>query len=440
VTSVLALEGLETIALAVPDNIGRLIGKRIPAERYEEVTRSGLSMPDFHLVTGVKNTPIEGLAVTGAHTGFRNGVLRPDESTLRLLPWHEATALVLCNPYDPDGRPSEVAPRWVLRRQLERLGALGLEARCATELEFYLYRGTYEKHHRLGYRKLEPSYHLHGDNDLLVAGYDEALMADIRRLMPQAGIPVEVSHGEGGAGQHEIALEKAAPLESADRHVVYKHGVKELAARHALAATFMAKVRDDEPGSSCHVHISIADGERSALANEAGALTPFGRSFLSGLLAHTPELMLLHAPYSNSYRRLVKGSWAPANLTWGYDNRTCCVRVLGSGRNFRFEFRTPGADANPYLSLAAIFAAGLAGVERGLDPPPAETGDAYAVNAPDLPGDIGEAVTAFAASELAASVFGAAVRDHFAAIGAAERDECRRAVTDVDLRRGFERA
>ena len=432
--------GADTLAVAVPDTIGRLIGKRLPAERYEEVVRDGLAMPDFHLITAIDNHPQTGLDAAGVHAGFRNGLIRVDEATLRPLPWEPGTALVLGDPYTADGAPALVAPRWVLRRQVERLAELGLTASCAAELEFYLYRGSYEALHRDGFRALTPAYHLGADNDLLVSGLAEPVVGEIRRQMPAAGIPVEASQGEGGLGQHELALEHAPPLEAADRHAIYKHGVRHIAAAAGYAATFMAKVADDQAGSSCHVHISIASDGRSALADDRGELTELGAGFLAGLLAYTPELMPLHAPYANSYRRLTIGSWAPANLTWGYDNRTTCVRVLGSGTSFRFEFRVPGADANPYLALAALLIAGLEGAERGLRPPDPVEGDGYANGAASLPRDLTEAIAAFERSALAARALGPDVHDHYVRLASAERDIARRSVTDWDLRRGFERA
>lgn len=431
--------GVDTIAIGVPDNIGRLIGKRLPAERYDGVVHDGLALPDFHLVTAIDNHPVPGLDAAGLHKGFRNGVVRVDESTLRTLPWEQATALVIGDPYTAEGTPAEVAPRWVLRRQVERLARLGFTASCATELEFYLYRGSYEALHGDRFRELVPSYHLGADNDLLVSGWAEEVIGEIRRLMPLAGIPVEASQGEGGLGQHELALGHAPPLEAADRHCVYKHGVRDIAARAGYAATFMAKVADDQAGSSCHIHLSIARDGASALSAGEG-LSRFGERFLAGLLRYTPELMPFHAPYANSYRRLLKGSWAPANATWGYDNRTSCVRVLGTGDSFRFEFRVPGADANPYLTLAAVLAAGLEGVERELTPPPPASGDAYDADAPVLPADLTEAVDRFRASDVAARAFRSEVRDHFVALATAERDAARRAVTDWDRLRGFERA
>jgi glutamine synthetase len=434
------VEGVDTVAFAVPDSTGRLIGKRVPAVRYDEIVRNGLPMPDFHLVTGIENVPQPGFEVTGQHTGFPNALIKPDESSFRLTPWWPGTALVMCDAIDLDGQPAEVAPRWILRGQVERLAELDLRPSCATELEFYVFHGSYERARRLGYRRLRPSYHLHGDNDLFVAGRDEELIADIRRSMAVAEIPVEMSHGEGGPGQHELSLAHASPLETADRHVTYKTGVKELAAKHGRAATFLAKVMTDGPGSSCHIHLSLTRNGRSALIGDDKRLTGLGASFLAGILAFTPELMVMHAPYGNSYKRLLEGSWAPTNLSWGFDNRTCCVRALGHGSDYRFEFRVPGADANPYLSLAALLAAGLAGVDRRLDAPQPLSGDAYASSAGELPRDLTEAVAAFERSQVAGEAFGAAVHEHLVQHARMELAAIRTAVTEWDLERGFERA
>lgn len=398
-------------------------------------------MPDFFLVTGIENSPHEGLRPTGVHTGFRNGTLRADESSFRVLPWSPRTALVLCDAFDATGAPVEESPRRMLQRQVARLTERGLEARCATELEFYLYRGSAEQARRTRYRRLRPSYHLHGDHDLLVAGFDEDVIGEIRRLMPLARVPIEASHGEGGAGQHELALAHAAPVEAADRHVVYKHGVKAIAAESNHVATFMAKVSETSPGSSCHVHISLTHDGQPALGTDSSCITSRGSQFLAGLLAFSPELTLLHAPAANSYKRLIEGSWAPANMTWGIDNRTCAVRCVGNGANFRFEFRVPGSDANPYLVLAALIAAGLEGIDRGLELSPPTQGDAYAASsAPGLPRDLTESVALFGASNVAARAFGVEVRDHHCALARRELDAVRRTVTDWDLERGFERA
>jgi len=430
---------IDTVAVAVPDGVGRLIGKRVPLERYADVMRDGLPMPDFHLVTGLDNIPYDDLEITGPHTGFNNGLLRPDPTALRTLPWLDRTALAICDAYGQDNALVEVAPRAILRRQVARLADIGMTARTALELEFYLFRGTFERALKSDYRDLQPSYHLSGDNDLLVSGYDEDLIGEIRRSMPLAGVPIELSQGEGGPGQHEICLAHAEPVEAADRHAVYKHGVKEMATRRGMAPTFMAKVDEKLPGSSCHIHLSIAEDEGNALG-EPGSLSRFGSAFLAGVLRFTAELMPLHAPYANSYRRLVDGSWAPSNLTWGYDNRTVAVRLVGTGPDFRLEFRVPGADTNAYLSSSALIAAGLAGVERELAPPPPVAGDGYGTQAPVLPQDLGEALQLFGGGDVGAEALGSKVHRHLLGLARHEFEVSRRAVTDWDRRRGFERA
>ena len=439
------MSAVDTVAVAVPTATGRLMGKRLTLAAWERVAAAGtFSMPDFHLVTDLGGEVVEGLEASGGHRGYGNGVLRPDLSSWRELPWDPGTALVLCDAYTADGAPAEAAPRWILRRQLERLAERGLAPTAASELEFYLYRTSYEEAAALRHHGLRPAYHRHGDNDLLVDGHLEGPLGDIRRMLPRAGVPVELSQGEGGVGQFEVTLHPAEPLAMADRHVVYKHGVKTLAQRHGLAATFMAKVADDQAGSGCHLHLSLTDADGgAALAGDRDGLGALGRGFLAGVLAHVSELCLLLAPYPNSYRRLRPGSWAPSAVTWGVDNRTCLVRVCGAPAATRLELRLAGADVNPYLGFAAFIAAGLAGVDAGLEPPAPVTGDAGTGDraaGPALPRDLGAAVDALAASPLAAAAFGTAVRDHLVGLGAHEAERERRRVSDGDLARGFETA
>ncbi|HUZ52355.1 MAG TPA: glutamine synthetase family protein [Streptosporangiaceae bacterium] len=432
--------GTEAIAICAPDNAGRLIGKRIPAERWQSVLADGLPMPDFHLITGIENIPLEGLAVTGRHRGFPNGVLRPCPETMCLPAWEPGSALVISDVADSSGGLVEHAPRSVLKRQVARLQDAGLTATFASELEFYLLRTPYQQAWASGYRDLEPSYHLHADNDILIAGYDREFVGSVRQAMDSMGVTVDQWQGEGGPGQHEINLRYADPLQMADRHVLYKHGVKAIAHAHALSATFMAKPFTDRAGSSCHVHLCLYDGDRRPVFGTED-LSSFGRSFLAGLLAYGPELALLHAPYANSYRRLQPDSFAPVNATWGWDNRTCMVRVVGAGKACRLEFKVPGADVNPYFSFAAILAAGLAGVDQGLEPPDPVPGDAWAESgAPRLPADLTEAVAAFARSKLAGHAFSAAIHQHLLGLAEEELKATRRQVTDWEIRRGFENA
>lgn len=432
--------GTDAIVICAPDNAGRLIGKRIPAERWESVRARGLPMPDFHLISGIENVPLEGLAVTGRHRGFPNGLLLPIHETMCHPSWEPGSALVLCDVADASGQPVGHAPRAILRRQLARLAETGLTATFASELEFYLFTTPYQRARASGYQELVPSYHLHADNDILIAGYDNEFITAVRQAMDSVGVVIDQWQGEGGPGQHEINLRYAEPLLMADRHVLYKHGVKALAQSRGLSVTFMAKPFTGQPGSGCHVHLCLYGSDQRP-AFGAHDLSPLGRSFLAGLLAYGPELALLHAPYANSYRRLQPESFAPVNATWGWDNRTCMVRVVGRDATCRFEFKVPGADVNPYLSFAAIIAAGLAGLERDLEPPDPVPGDAWTASpAPQLPADLTEAVTAFAGSKLAEQAFTPAIHQHLLGLAEAELRATRRHVTDWEIRRGFENA
>jgi glutamine synthetase len=433
--------GLDLVAVCVPDNSGRLIGKRLPTSAWSNIQKAGLSMPNYHLVTGIENRPLNGLAVTGLHTGFPNGTLRPVIETFCSPSWEPGTGLVLCDVFAADGTPVLEAPRSVLKAQVERLRALGLHARMASELEFYLFRDSFMEVQAAGYTAAPVAYHQHADNDILLAGLESPMMKSIISAMDALGIELEAWQGEGGLGQHEINFKPAEPLTMADRHVIYKHGTKAIAHQRGRAITFMAKPWTDRAGSSCHVHLSVSDeAGDSVLVGPDGQMTPRGKGFLAGLLRYSPELAVLHSPYANSYRRLQPGSWAPCNATWGFDNRTVMVRVLGREKSFRFEYRLPGADANPYHSFAAIIAAGLRGMEEGLELPAPTTGDAYAGGAGSLPGDLTEAVEKFEQSKIAREAFGPQVRDHLASLARLELSATRRAVTDWEVQRGFENA
>jgi glutamine synthetase len=433
---------VDTVAVGVPTASGWLMGKRLTYTAWQQTLEAGsLAMPEFHLIVDITGTPVSGLPAAGAHTGWANGLLRPDLGTWRVLPWEPRTALVLGDAYDARGQPAETAPRWILRRQLERLEQLGLTAVGASELEFYLFSTTYQGIHRSGPTALRPAYHRHGDVDLLVAGHLEPVLGQIRRELPLANIPIELSHGEGGIGQFEVTLPPAPALEMSDRHTIYKHAVKTIAHRHGLAATFMAKVADDQAASGCHFHLSVSDRRGgSALAGDWHGLSEFGRAFLAGVLTYIPELLLLLAPFPNSYRRLQPGEWVPTTVTWGVDNRAALVRLCGTGKDTRLELRLAGADANPYLGFAAFVAAGLAGVEEGLEPPPPVIGEPDESAEVRLPRDIGEAAERLAGSAMAAARFGEAVRDHLVGLGEHEAAVARREVTDRDLIRGFETA
>ncbi len=443
---------LESVSVCVPDHYGRLAGKRVAAGRLQTILADGLDMPDFHLVTGPDIQPAAGVAATGDHTGFPNDLLWPDMQTLRRLPWQPDCGIVLAEARRRDGSVILEAPRAVLRRQAERLARRGLSAWVATELEFYVYEDSYPQSFRKGYRNLGPLYHRIGDNDVLVTGLLEPYLGPLRLAMAELGLHAETTQGEGGIGQAEMNFPAGPPMQAADGHVLFKHAAKAIAHQHARAVTFMAKPDQDQPGSGCHVHLSLRDesGRPCMAAGPGPAAAELGdlaRRFLAGVLAFTPELTLLHAPLINSYRRLQPGDWAPSQASWGYDNRGAMVRVVGSGPSLRMEFRLPGADANPYLTIAAVLAAGIAGLEDDDIEfpdalPPGGVPDAAGGGEPGraVPMDLTEAIHRFEESKLASRAFGDAVRDHVAGMARHQLRLARRAVTDWELGQGFETA
>jgi glutamine synthetase len=443
---------LESVSVCVPDHYGRLAGKLIGARRLEAVLADGLDMPDFHLVTGPDIQPAAGVAATGEHTGFPNDLLWPDMQTLRRVPWQPDCAIVLAEARRRDGSVIPEAPRAILQRQAERLARRGLSAWVATELEFYVYEDSYAESFGKGYRDLGALYHRNGDNDVLVTEFLEPYLRPLRLAMAEFGLPAETTQGEGGAGQAEMNFPAGPPVQAADGHVLFKHAAKAIAHHHSRAVTFMAKPDQQQPGSGCHLHLSLRDDAgrpcTAAGPGPAGAeLSDQARRFLAGVLAFSPELTLLHAPLVNSYRRLQPGNWAPSAASWGYDNRAAMVRVVGRGSSLRMEFRLPGADANPYLTIAAMLAAGIAGLEdHGTELPaalppggsPAGAGDANP--GAIVPMDLTEAVRRFEESKLARQAFGDAVRDHVASMARHQLTLARQAVTDWELDRGFETA
>jgi glutamine synthetase len=428
---------LESVSVCVPDHYGRLAGKRIAAGRMGTVLASGLDMPDFHLVTGPDIQPSDGLAATGPHTGFPNDVLWPDMQTFRRLPWDASAGIVLAEARRRDGSVVAEAPRAVLRQQVARLTRFGLAAQVAPEVEFYVFADSYQKSFRKGYRGLRPLYHRIGDNDVLVTDVLDRYLRPLRQAMAELGLPAEATQGEGGTGQAEINFPACAPGPAADGHALFKHAAKAMAHQQSRAVTFMARPDQFQASSGCHLNVSLRDADGSPCTAQAGTvLSERARRFLAGVLAFSPELALLHAPLPNSYRRLQPGGWAPSAATWGYDDRTAMVRVVGCGPSLRMEFRLPGADANPYLAIAALLAAGIAGLEEdGVElPPPGTAAEA------ELPLDLTEAIQRFEESKLAGRAFGDNIRDHVAGMARHQLRLARHAVTDWELEHGFETA
>jgi glutamine synthetase len=433
---------VDTVLVAMTDMQGRLQGKRCSATHFlDEVAAHGAEACNYLLGVDVEMTTIEGYELTSWEQGYGDFRLCPDLDSLRLVPWHAATALVLCDVLQHDGSPVGPSPRQVLRHQIERLAERGLAADVGTELEFVVYRDTYEDAWTRAYRDLTPANLYNVDYSLLGTARVEPLIRRIRNEMTAAGLTCEASKGECNLGQHEINFRYADALTACDQHTVYKTGAKEIAHQEGCSLTFMAKV-DEREGNSCHVHLSLRDSASDAPAFAGSGphgMAPVMEHFLAGQLACLRELTLCFAPNVNSYKRFVSGSFAPTAVAWGLDNRTCAFRVVGHGASLRVETRVPGGDVNPYLTVAALLTAGLHGIEHELPLAPPVTGNAYASDAPRVPSTLAAATELFEQSGVARAAFGDDVVEHYAHAARVELAAFESAVTDWERFRGFER-
>ncbi|MFC9327484.1 glutamine synthetase family protein [Kitasatospora sp. NPDC057015] len=432
---------IDTVVLAMTDMQGRLQGKRVAAEYFlTDVVPNSAEGCGYLLAVDIDMNTVDGYEISSWESGYGDLVLTPDLGTLRAVPWHPATAMVQCDVTHHDGRPVTVSPRQILRRQLERLAAYGWHAYAGTELEFIVFKDSYEQAWERDYHRLTPVNQYNVDYSILGTSRVEPLLRRLRNGMAGAGLTVESAKGECNLGQHEIAFKYDEALRTCDDHAVYKTGAKEIAAQEGVSLTFMAKY-DQREGNSCHIHLSLREDDgRPVMAGEgAHGFSPVMEHFLAGQLACLADFALLLAPTVNSYKRYVPGSFAPTAIAWGRDNRTCALRVVGHGASLRFENRVPGGDVNPYLAVAALIAAGLHGIEHQLPLEPEFTGNAYGSDAPRVPATLRDAVEAFEHSEAAALAFGKDVVRHYTHAGRVELAAYDAAVTDWERRRGFER-
>ncbi|MFD9538797.1 glutamine synthetase family protein [Streptomyces sp. NPDC060022] len=431
---------IDTVVLAFPDMQGRLQGKRFAASFFvDEVLEHGTEGCNYLLAVDTDMNTVDGFAMSSWANGYGDFAMHPDLATLRRVPWHEGTAMVLADLAWEDGSPVVAAPRQILRRQLERLAAHGLTAHVGTELEFIVFKDTYEQAWDRNYRDLTPANQYNIDYSVLGTGRIEPLLRRIRNEMAAAGLTVESAKGECNPGQHEIVFRYDEALVTCDQHAVYKTGSKEIAAQEGVALTFMAKFNERE-GNSCHIHLSLRDeGGQSVMAGEDGTMSPVMRHFLAGQLAALRDFSLLYAPNINSYKRFQPGSFAPTAVAWGHDNRTCALRVVGHGRSMRFENRLPGGDVNPYLAVAGLVAAGLHGIEHALELPEACQGNAYTAGYDQVPTTLREAAALWEDSDVAREAFGEEIVAHYRNMARVELEAFDAAVTDWELRRSFER-
>jgi glutamine synthetase len=436
---------IDTVAVAITDMQGRLQGKRLAARYFlNEVAQHGTEGCNYLLAVDVDMNTVEGYAMSSWERGYGDFVMEPDMATLRLTPWQPGTALLLADLHWEDGTDVVASPRQILRRQLARLSDLGLTAYIGTELEFIVFKDTYEQAWDKRYHDLIPANQYNVDYSMLGTARIEPLLRRIRTSMESAGLYVESAKGECNPGQHEIAFRYAEALATCDNHVIYKEAAKEIAAQEGMALTFMAKFNERE-GNSCHIHISVrgdgSDAPELAMVDpeDSHQLSSLGASFVAGQLAHMPEMTLLFAPNINSYKRFVPGSFAPTTVAWGRDNRTCSVRLVGHGQGLRMENRLPGGDINPYLAVAGMVAAGIDGMNRGLELEPALEGNAYASDKPQVPHTMHDALNLWTDSSFTREAFGDEVVDHYANMAAVELAAYNSTVTDWELRRNFER-
>ncbi len=427
---------VDTVLLAIADMEGRLQGKRLTATHFlDDVLEHGAEGCNYLLAVDVDMETVGGYAMASWERGYGDFEMKPDLDTLRPVPWHEGTVMLLADLQWADGSEVVASPRQILRRQLARLSERGLTAAAATELEFIVFNDTYEDAWRGAYRDLEPANLYNIDYSLLGSARVEPLIRRLRNEMAAAGMAVENSKGECNLGQHEVNFRYGEALEAADGHVIYKNGAKEIAAQEEMSITFMAKFNERE-GSSCHIHCSLAnEGGGNAFAADRQLF----ERFVAGQLAAMRELTLLYAPHVNSYKRFAAGSFAPTAVAWGNDNRTCSLRAVGHGEGLRIENRLPGADVNPYLALAAMIAAGLNGIDSELALEAPLDGNAYTADKPHVPSNMYEARDLFAASAIARDSFGQEVVDHYLNRAQVELDAFESSVTDWERFRGFER-
>jgi glutamine synthetase len=433
---------IDTVVTAFTDMQGRLFGKRIEIDYFlEEAVDHGVEGCNYLLALDMEMEPVPGYEMANWEKGYGDFGIAPDMTTLRRIPWLDRTAMVLADVVEHDGSPVVASPRQILIAVYEKAREMGFTPYAASELEFYLYKESYAEAWEKGYNDLTPTIPYILDYHILATTMDEQYLGAIRRGMQGAGIPVEFSKGEAWYGQHEVNFRYADAVTSADRHTIYKNGVKEIAFLNDISASFIAKPSEKDIGSSCHIHQSLVDDDgKSVFVDENGEETDAFRHFLGGMRNHVKDLALFIAPSVNSYKRYASESWAPTSVSWGRDNRTCGFRVVGHGQSRRVECRIPGADANPYLAFAALLAAGLDGIENQTDPGPELKGNAYeAGEAEPFPSALREAKELWDASDFVTKAFGESVQKHYSNYARYEQQEFDQVVTDYERRRMFER-
>lgn len=439
-------ESIDTVLVVFSDLYGRFMGKRYDADFFiEQVAGGGSHACDYLLTVDMEMNPVQGYSYSNWESGYGDFHLRPDLSTLRRADWLERTAMIICDIEDHKSHGLvPVAPRNILNNQIKNAEDMGYTVQAASEIEYYLFENSYREAMLKKYSGLNPLGWYIEDYHILQGTREEHFNGTVRRHLKNSGIPVENSKGEWGPGQHELNVRFADILTMADRHVIYKQCLKEVADRLEMSVSFMAKFSEKQAGSSCHLHISLWQRDKNVFPGELKtgpvSSSEIFRWFLGGWIKHAPEMMVFYAPTVNAYKRFKSESWAPTKLAWSYDNRTAGFRVVGSGNSLRIECRIPGADCNPYLAFAAALASGLDGIKNKIEPPDIFKGDIYtARNLPHVPKSLPEAIVLFRKSSFAKETFGEEVVKHYTHFFSKEQEAFENAVTDWERLRYFER-
>ncbi len=435
---------VDTVLVCFVDMQGRLMGKRFHAGHFVGGAYKETHCCNYLLATDLEMATPDGYAATSWASGYGDYVMKPDLATLRPVPWLEGTVMVLCDVLEHHTHaPVPHSPRAMLKAQIARLDAMGLEAMMATELEFFLFAQNFDDIRRSGFRDLEPISGYNEDYAILQTTREEHVMRPIRNHLWNAGIPIENSKGEAEAGQEELNIKYAAALDTADYHTIAKNAVKEIADSHGHAASFLPKWHHDKVGSSSHVHQSLWKDGSNAFHDPGDKLgmSQLMKHYMAGLLKYAPDYTYFLAPYINSYKRFQKGSFAPTRIIWSVDNRTAGFRLCGDGtRAVRVECRIGGSDLNPYLAMAALLAAGIAGIEEELELDAPFSGDAYAGETGMIPSTLRDARDTLRGSAMLRAAMGSEVIEHYSRAAEVEIEDFDRVVTDYEIARGFERA
>lgn len=446
----LEAEGIRTVIVATPDLNGRLIGRKIPVNRFASVVKNGVDISTcvygWDIDQGLDLIEANVFPITGMHNSVRDVTLRVDLNTLRRAAWLDNVAVCFADPYDPaTGEPLTLSPRVILKQELARYEAHGIQPMAGTELEFYLFKNEPRELRDNGFRGLEPTTQYSADFQIQEGNIYEPFFQKLRDDLEASGIEMEAAQSEWGTGQWEMTFAYGEPLEMADRHSLYKMAVRDSAAKAGMSATFMAMPLNDQPGSSCHVHISLLSRDSGKPLfwddNTDHNMSELMGHAVAGTLTHTPEFMGWYLPTINSWRRGLADDLSGSGHTWGHDNRFATVRVLGhQPEQIRYEFRVPGADTVPYLTLAGLLASARDGIEQTLElvPPVAGAVDTDPAQR-GLPMTLGTAASLFESSDFVRSMIGDINTDHYATLLHHEWNVFLKRVSDWDLARYFDR-